>query len=119
MNWNRGRIPLLSKEGWPRPKKISRSHLSGSGRGGLYRIRTTPAAPVKERGHFLEARSHPSLQRRGMRPRFRFIHTFKDRALPLFSPSTQHLLRNRADDDIHNSATSAANSLHGPAQRLG
>src|SRR5262245_19337324 len=40
---------------------------SGSGRGGLCWIKTTPAAPVKERGHFLEARSHPSLERRGMR----------------------------------------------------
>src|SRR5262245_13686663 len=68
--------------------------------GWLCRIRTTPAAPAMERGPFLEARSHPSLERRGMRtipdsltpssPRFhgRFIHSFYDRASFLTLPDS-------------------------------
>src|SRR5262245_3005746 len=53
MNWNRGHSPPFQGGVAATPR---------SGRGGCVSIRTTPAAPAKERGHFLEARSYPSLE---------------------------------------------------------
>src|SRR5262245_11425386 len=86
MIWNRGGIPLLSKEGWL-PLRKYREATSQERPGWLCGIRTTPAAPVKERGDFLEARSHPSLERRGM-PTIPIHSHPKSRSHNSFTPFT-------------------------------
>src|SRR5205823_4645154 len=61
------RIPLLSKEGWTRPQEKYREATS-DGADGVFAYSTTPSAPFKGRGPFSLWRSHPSLERRGIRP---------------------------------------------------
>src|SRR5262245_39237888 len=83
-----GRIPLLEKEGWLRPKEISRSHLSGSGRGGWIsrQVSTTPSAPLRN-GAISSWRSHPYFSRRGMRP---YSNSVPPLHIPIHSHSARH-----------------------------
>src|SRR5262245_26130669 len=80
---NRARLyPSFAKEGWTRPKENAAKHPLWSGRGGCFKLplityterfdnpwleTTTPSAPTKERGHFLDGAATPPSRRRGIR----------------------------------------------------
>src|SRR5262245_18615487 len=76
-----GVYPSFAKEGWTRPKEDGPVPLR-SGRGGCFKLplkfartcldnrwleTTTPSAPAKERGHFLDGAATPPSRRRGNR----------------------------------------------------
>src|SRR5262245_30502957 len=88
MNWNRGRIPLLSKEGWLRASKKWPRSLTGAA--GVVLIHTQPPRPL------LGVAATPPWKG-GECPRFQFIHTFPNSQFPsektFRPPQSSHRMR--------------------------